>query len=105
MNETTQQDLSSVDALPGIGPVTRRWLEAIGITHVQDLRGLGALEAYRRLKFMFPREANLNALYALEAALRGCHWQHLPSDVKAVLQDEARAIDVSFRRSAAFRCL
>jgi DNA transformation protein len=53
---------------------------------------------------MRPREASLNALYALEAALRGCHWQYLPEDVKAALQHEAKAIDLELRKAAASPC-
>ena len=93
-----------LDALPGIGPATRNWLEAAGLSRAQDLRDIGAVEAYRRLKFMRPREVNLNALYALEAALRGCHWLDLPPDVKAALQREAKAIDIALRKSVACRC-
>jgi DNA transformation protein len=93
-----------LSALPGIGPATRHWLEAAGLARVQDLRDIGAVEAYRRLKFMRPREVTLNALYALEAALRGCHWLDLPPEVKAALQQEAKTIDIALRKSAACRC-
>ncbi len=96
-------DSRPVDSLPGIGPVTRDWLEAAGIASVGDLRALGAVEAYRRIKFLQPRHANPNALYALEAALRGCHWQHLPDAVKAALRREARAINLALRNAAASR--
>ena len=93
-----------LDALPGIGPATRNWLEAAGLSRVQDLRDMGAVEAYRQLRFMRPREVNLNALYALEAALRGCHWLDLPPEVKAALQREAKVIDIALRKSVACRC-
>lgn len=93
-----------VDTLPGIGPVTQGWLKEVGIRTESELRSIGAVEAYRRLKFMVPRQANLNALYALEAALRGCHWLDLPQDVKASLQGQAKAIDEALRRGAAARC-
>lgn len=93
-----------IDSLPGIGPVTRGRLEEAGIRTVSDLRAIGSVEAYRRLKFMLPRHASLNALYALEAALRGCHWLDLPQDVKTALQREARLIDEAFRRGPASRC-
>lgn len=95
---------ASIDTLTGIGPVTRGWLEDAGIRSVCDLRTLGSVEAYRRLKFMMPRRVNLNALYALEAALRGCHWLDLPQDVKIVLRDQARSIDEALRRGGAARC-
>ncbi len=94
-----------IHTLPGIGPVTQGWLDQAGIHTIGDLRSLGSVETYRRLKFMFPRQVTLNALYGLEAALRGCHWLHLPQDVKAALQREAKMIDEAFRRGAAARCI
>lgn len=102
MNDTA--DDAPVGTLPGIGPVTEGWLEETGLRTVGDLRAAGALEAYRRLKFMLPRRVNLNALYALEAALRGCHWLDLPDDVRTSLRQEARAVDEALRRGLSIRC-
>ena len=93
-----------IDTLPGIGPVTQSRLEDAGIRTIGDLQSMGSVEAYRRLKFMLPRQVSLNALYALEAALRGCHWLDLPEDVKTALRQEAKTIDDAFRRGAAARC-
>ena len=93
-----------IDTLPGIGPVTQSRLEDAGIRTIADLRSMGSVEAYRRLKFMLPRQVSLNALYALVSALRGCHWLDLPEDVKAVLRQQAKTIDDAFRRGAAPRC-
>jgi DNA transformation protein and related proteins len=93
-----------VSTLRGIGPATQGWLEEAGIGTVVALRSIGAVEAYRRLKFMFPRNINLNALYALEAALRGCHWLDLPPHVKVVLQQEAKVIDEALRKGPVSRC-
>jgi DNA transformation protein and related proteins len=93
-----------VETLPGIGTVTQGWLKEAGIRTEGELRSIGAVEAYRRLKFMLPRQVNLNALYALEASLRGCHWLDLAPDVKTALQQQARIIDEALRRGAAARC-
>ncbi|NBJ12230.1 TfoX/Sxy family protein [Microvirga arsenatis] len=90
--------------LPGIGPVTQGWLQEAGIRTAGELRAMGSVEAYRRLKFMLPQRVSLNALYALEAALRGCHWLDLPHDVKAALQREAKAVDAALRRGGVARC-
>jgi DNA transformation protein len=94
-----------ISTLPGIGPVTQGWLEEAGIGTVGDLRRLGAVEVYRRLKFMLPKQVNLNALYDLEAALRGCHWLDLPPEIKAALQQEAKTIDAALRKGVAARCV
>jgi DNA transformation protein len=93
-----------VSSLPGIGPVTQERLEEANIRTISDLKAIGSVEAYRRLKFMLPRHVSLNALYGLEAALRGCHWLDLPRDVKASLQKEASLIDEASRRGPASRC-
>ncbi|PVE24655.1 hypothetical protein DC522_10000 [Microvirga sp. KLBC 81] len=94
----------TISSLPGIGPVTQSRLGDAGIRTVSELKAVGSVEAYRRLKFMLPRQVSLNALYALEAALRGCHWLDLPQDVKMVLQQEAKAIEEAFRRGPVSRC-
>jgi DNA transformation protein len=95
---------SSIDTLLGVGSVTRGWLEDAGIHTMSELQAMGSVEAYRRLKFMLPRRVSLNALYGLESALRGCHWLDLPQDVKATLQQQAKAIDEALRRGGASRC-
>jgi DNA transformation protein and related proteins len=93
-----------ISILPGIEPMTQSVLDEAGIGTIGDLRTIGAVEAYRRLKFMFPRRVSINALYGLEAALRGCHWLDLPSPVKTILQQEAKAIDEAQRKGAFARC-
>ncbi len=72
--------------LKNIGPVTARQLAEIGITSEQELREMGALEAYRRLKRTFPQQITLVCLYALQGALFDCHWNELPPDVKEHLR-------------------
>ena len=93
-----------IDILPGIGPVTQSRLADAGIVTIGDLRSMGSVEAYRRLTFMLPRQVGLEALYALESALRGCHRLDLPEEVKAALRQQARTIDDAFRRGVAARC-
>jgi DNA transformation protein len=77
--------------LKNIGPVSVRQLREVGIEDQAALRRLGALTVWRRLKHAFPREISLVMLYALEGALRGCHWNRLPPGVKEKLQAAARA--------------
>jgi DNA transformation protein len=95
---------AAIDTLPGIGPVTQTRLQEAGISTIGDLRAMGSVEAYRRLKFMLPRQVSLNALYALEAALRGCHWLDLPQAVKATLQQQGKIIDEALRQGGVTRC-
>jgi DNA transformation protein and related proteins len=81
---------NDLSKLKGIGPKTRSWLEEIGIHSIEDLRRLGAVETYKRLKAARPREVSLNALYGLEAALTDTHWLHLPDEVKAELRAQVQ---------------
>ncbi len=76
--------------LKNIGPASLRQLREVGIEDAATLRKLGAFAAYRRLKHAFPRAVSLVMLYALEGALRDCHWNHLPSGVKEALKAAAR---------------
>ena len=76
--------------LKNIGPVSARQLREVGIEDEATLRKLGAIAAYHRLKHAFPREVSLVMLYALEGALRGCHWNRLPPGIKEKLQAAAR---------------
>ncbi|MCW5699058.1 MAG: TfoX/Sxy family DNA transformation protein [Rhodospirillales bacterium] len=66
--------------LRNLGPVTVRWLGEVGIETADDLRCLGALDAWRRIKFAFGRRVAVNALLALEGALLDCDWRALPEE-------------------------
>jgi DNA transformation protein len=89
--------LDSPGALPGLGPKSSQWLAEVGITTVDELRTVGAVAAYRRLKHWNPRLVSLNALYALHAAVSGLHWRAVDDATKARLRAEA-GDDVSPRR-------
>ena len=82
---------SDLMRLKNIGPASVRQLREVGVEDEASLRKLGALAAYHRLKHAFPREISLVMLYALEGALRDCHWNHLPPGVKENLQSAAKA--------------
>jgi DNA transformation protein len=68
--------------LKNIGPASASQLRDVGIGTAVELRKIGAVDAYRRLKHAFPRHVSLLMLYALEGALRDCHWNRLPPGVK-----------------------
>jgi DNA transformation protein len=72
--------------------VTEQRLLEVGIANVATLRKLGALDAYRRLKFRFGKDVTLNALYGLEAVILGCHWLALPPGRKDALREAAAHI-------------
>jgi DNA transformation protein len=65
-----------------LGPFMAKVLAEIGVHTDDDLRKIGAVHAYVRLKFLHGRHVTLNALYAMEAALKDCHWRELSMKVK-----------------------
>ena len=76
-------------ALRYIGAVSASRLREVGIATPEALVRVGALEAYRRVNALYPRDTSLVLLYALEAALLDIPWTQLPPDLKARLRDEA----------------
>lgn len=76
----------SIDAMRNLGPQSRAWLAEIGIETEAELREIGAVEAYLRLKFALGRKVSLVMLYAMEAAVRGIDWRHLPEETRAALR-------------------
>ncbi|MFN9250267.1 MAG: TfoX/Sxy family DNA transformation protein [Brevundimonas sp.] len=71
--------------LKGLGVVSVRWLGSVGIADEGDLRALGSVEAYARVRMAAAPGASLNLLYALEAALREVDWRSLPPELRASL--------------------
>ena len=65
--------------LRNIGPKSAAWLRQVGLRTEEDLRAIGALEAFMRVK-RAGFKPSLNLLYALEGALMGCHWQEVPAE-------------------------
>nr|WP_223216636.1 TfoX/Sxy family DNA transformation protein [Rhizobium mesosinicum] len=76
-----------------LGPATARMLAEIDIISDEDLRNLGAVEAYHRLKFRFGRHVTILALYAMEAALRDCDWRDLNPDAKVFLRRQVGVVE------------
>ncbi len=78
--------------LLNLGPKTAAWLADVGITSPTELRRVGVVAAYRRLKHTRPREVSLNALWALHGALAGVPWNRIDAADKAQLR-AAVAVD------------
>jgi hypothetical protein len=52
-----------IEDVPNLGPFTAKRLAEIGVTNEGELRAMGAVAAYHRLKFLFGRGITLNALW------------------------------------------
>jgi DNA transformation protein and related proteins len=79
-----------LEQMLNIGPVTAGWLHEVGIHTREDLEETGPIEAWRLLKELHPGAVSLVGLYALQGAILGVHWNHLPPDLKAQLRRAAR---------------
>lgn len=71
-----------------IGPASARWLAEIGVTSLEELGRVGAVEAYRRARELHPDKVSLNLLWALQGALMDLHWTDVPGEIKQQLLDE-----------------
>ncbi len=80
-------------AMRDLGPVTARRLAELGIADEADLRRIGPLAAYRRLKFADPRSTTIVALFALYGALSDTPWTELSAEVKRELRRAATRSD------------
>lgn len=66
----------TIATLPNLGPASQAMLAAAGISDVAQLRALGSVAAYAKVKAATP-SASLNLLWALEGALSGVPWQQV----------------------------
>ena len=80
----------SAAKLRNIGPKSMAWLRQTGVRSLDDLKSVGALAAYVRVKRAGFRPS-LNLLYALEGAILDCHWQDIPDERREQLVTEAEA--------------
>lgn len=72
--------------LPNIGPKVAENLEKIGITTPEQLRELGAEEAFLRIRARVDSTACLHQLEALAGAVEGVKKSLLTSERKAELK-------------------
>lgn len=77
-----------IETLRNLGSYTASRLAEIDILTVNDLRLVGPVEAYARLRFRFGKGITLNALWAIEAALAGGDWRQIPDERKRELKAE-----------------
>lgn len=81
-----------VVALRNLGPKSAVMLREAGISTMEELRVLGAVKAYARVRQLRPRGVSLNLLWALAAGLEERDWRDLSSGEKAALQRSLGAL-------------
>ena len=75
---------SPLSAALNLGPKSEAMLVAAGITSLEQLKALGSVAAYARVKAT-GANASLNLLWALEGALTGLPWQQVARDHRTSL--------------------
>jgi hypothetical protein len=75
-------------SMKNLGPISAARLRAVGIDSPEELRRLGAVEAYLRLKRAHPFEISLVFLYALHGAVTDTDWRQLSESTRARLRRE-----------------
>ncbi len=79
------------DKLLNIGPKSAAWLRQVGVRTLEDLKALGAMAVFMKVKRAGFRPS-LNLLYALAGAEQNRHWTSLSPDEKNALVVEASAL-------------
>jgi DNA transformation protein and related proteins len=70
-----------------LGPVSRKWLNDVGIYDIDDLRAVGPVVAFAMVRQKF-HKASLNLLWALAACLENIDWREIDAARKKQIQDE-----------------
>lgn len=70
--------------LRNVGLRSCQWLQEVGIDSPETLRKLGAAETFVRVRHA-GFHPSLNLLYALEGAIKDCHWTALDHDCRSHL--------------------
>lgn len=82
--------LNDLHQLKNLGAASVNILHAIGVRSSADLKTLGPVEAYVRIKQRGIQVSKV-MLYALQGALLGIHWNDLEPDLKQRLLADADA--------------
>jgi hypothetical protein len=80
--------MASNEKIRNVGPKSAAWLRQVGVRTIEDLRNVGVIETFMKVKRAGFRPS-LNLLYAMQGALSDCHWADLPAEVKTSLVQSA----------------
>lgn len=83
--------MSRLEELPNLGAVMVQKLKEAGIETPEQLRAMGAKQAWRQIRALADPGICLSALQVLEGAVRGVRWHDLPPEAKQELKAFYRA--------------
>ena len=86
-----QSDLP-VTMLRNLGPASALMLAEVGIHTIGELRAIGAVKAYVRVRAVRSHGASVNLLWSMAAGLDGRGWQEVSTEEKASLLAEVRRL-------------
>jgi DNA transformation protein len=86
-----QNDLP-VTMLRNLGPASAVMLAEVGIHTIGELRAIGAVKAYVRVRAVRTRGASVNLLWSMAAGLDGRGWQEVSAEEKESLLAEVRSL-------------
>ena len=78
--------MGELSKLPNIGEFIEKQLNEVGISTYEELKNVGAKEAWLRIKSI-DDSACIHRLYALEGAINGIKKSQLSEEVKAELKE------------------
>ncbi|WP_026941834.1 TfoX/Sxy family DNA transformation protein [Hellea balneolensis] len=79
-----------ISEMRNLGPACQKWLAAADIHTENQLKALGAVEAYHRANFFAQQRPHLMFLYALEAAILDINLTTLSAEDRARLKRAAK---------------
>ena len=85
-------DLKGLRAMPSLGKASAELLVDVGITTPDMLRKVGAVEAWRRLRFAHGKRVTVTWIYALDIAIQGIPWKELSEERARKLSAAAHTI-------------
>lgn len=78
--------MSELSKLPNVGKVLEKNLLAVGIETLEQLREIGAEEAFLRIRLRCDPGACLHMLYGIQGAILGIPDKLLSADIKQDLK-------------------
>lgn len=86
---TERSDDTPLAQVANLGPVSARWLAAVGVTTLGELRARPLIDLWIEVRLREPG-ASRNLYYALWGALHGRDWRTIPTGEKARLDAALR---------------
>jgi DNA transformation protein len=77
--------MTPLEEAPNLGKVMAQKLKSVGINTLEELKMIGAEQAFMRTRAVDPG-ACINSLMALEEAIQGMRWHDLPPERKEELK-------------------